>query len=277
MEKTHLLIIDPQNDFCDPKGSLSVQGAEDDMNRLADFIRSKGDKIGKISVTLDSHRLYDVAHPLFWIDSSGKQPDPFTIITKDDVENGVWTTKVPSKQKDMLDYVTALETNQRYPLLIWPPHCLIGSWGYSVFPSLFDALQEWEAKHVRAVTFVTKGSNPYTEHYSAVKADVPYKGDPTTDVNVKFVQDVQEADNLLVAGEASSHCVLNTVKDIADEFGDANIPKLVMMTDCMSSVAALPGADFPQIAQDFIDEMSARGMRTTTSTTWMEKSQSAVN
>ena len=24
----HLLVIDPQNDFCDPKGSLFVQGAE---------------------------------------------------------------------------------------------------------------------------------------------------------------------------------------------------------------------------------------------------------
>lgn len=275
MEKTHLVIIDPQNDFCDPKGSLFVQGAEEDMNRLADFIRSNLDKIGKISITLDSHRLIDVAHPIFWVDSSGNNPAPFTIITKDDVENGVWTTKIPSKQKDMLDYVTALETNQRYPLCIWPPHCLIGSWGNNIFPDLFSALQEWESKKVRAVEYVTKGSNPFTEHYSAVKADVPYKGDPTTDLNVKFIQDIQDADNVLVAGEASSHCVLNTVKDIADEFGESNISKLVMMTDCMSPVAAVPGVDFPQIAQDFIDDMKSRGMRTTESNTWMRKSSSA--
>lgn len=38
MQKIHLLIIDPQNDFCSPDGSLYVHGAEQDMQRLADFI-----------------------------------------------------------------------------------------------------------------------------------------------------------------------------------------------------------------------------------------------
>jgi len=31
----HLLIIDPQNDFSNPQGSLFVPGADDDMKRLA--------------------------------------------------------------------------------------------------------------------------------------------------------------------------------------------------------------------------------------------------
>mgnify|MGYP000591819852 FL=1 len=30
-----LVIVDPQNDFCDPKGSLFVDGAVDDVRRLA--------------------------------------------------------------------------------------------------------------------------------------------------------------------------------------------------------------------------------------------------
>jgi nicotinamidase-related amidase len=33
MVKSHLLVIDPQVDFCDPSGSLYVPGAEDDMGR----------------------------------------------------------------------------------------------------------------------------------------------------------------------------------------------------------------------------------------------------
>ena len=63
MESTHLVCIDPQNDFCHKNGSLSVSGADDDMNQLAAMIRRAGDKIGKISVTLDSHHIIDIAHP----------------------------------------------------------------------------------------------------------------------------------------------------------------------------------------------------------------------
>ena len=33
-----LLIIDPQNDFCDPNGALFVPGADEDMKRLASMV-----------------------------------------------------------------------------------------------------------------------------------------------------------------------------------------------------------------------------------------------
>ena len=33
-----LIIVDPQNDFCDKNGSLYVDGADDDMNRLAAMV-----------------------------------------------------------------------------------------------------------------------------------------------------------------------------------------------------------------------------------------------
>ena len=41
---THLIVIDPQNDFCDPKrGALYVKNAEKDMEALAEFITRRGD------------------------------------------------------------------------------------------------------------------------------------------------------------------------------------------------------------------------------------------
>jgi nicotinamidase-related amidase len=131
---THLLIIDPQNDFCDPQGALFVPGADQDAARLADLINRLGNKIDDIHTTLDSHRVIDVAHPIFWINSKGEHPQPFTIISKDDVVNGVWTTTNPAWRQRAIDYVTTLETNARYPLCIWPPHCLIGTWGHAVMP-----------------------------------------------------------------------------------------------------------------------------------------------
>ena len=40
--QTQLLIIDPQVDFCDPAGALSVAGADQDMKRLAGDGRAAG-------------------------------------------------------------------------------------------------------------------------------------------------------------------------------------------------------------------------------------------
>mgnify|MGYP003665380095 CR=1 FL=1 len=74
--KIHLLIIDPQNDFCNPNGSLYVPGADEDVKRLAGLVHRMKDKIDDIHVTLDSHRKVDIAHPIWWKDASGAHPGP---------------------------------------------------------------------------------------------------------------------------------------------------------------------------------------------------------
>ena len=51
--KARLLIIDPQNDFCDiPGAALPVAGANADMTRLAALMKQARDKLGDITVTL---------------------------------------------------------------------------------------------------------------------------------------------------------------------------------------------------------------------------------
>ena len=62
-----LLLIDPQNDFCDiPGAALPVVGANEDMNRLAAFIDRVGGSLSAIHVTLDAHHPVDIAHPSWW-------------------------------------------------------------------------------------------------------------------------------------------------------------------------------------------------------------------
>lgn len=259
-KKIDLVIIDPQVDFCDPRGSLFVPGADRDMKNLSAMIKRVGKKLNDIHVTLDSHHCMDIAHPRFWKDSAGNNPDPFTRITIKDVENGKWTTAIPSLTKRGLDYVKALDTNGRYPLVIWPYHCLIGSDGYKVYPELFDVLFEWEKNEMAQVGYVTKGSNIFTEHYSAIQADVPDPSDPSTQLNTGLIGTLEEADIILVAGEASSHCLANTVRDIATNFSNADyVKKLVLLEDATSPV---PG--FEQLADDFLKEMKAKGMQVTT-------------
>lgn len=257
--KVQLLVIDPQKDFCDPNGSLSVKGADADMDRLAVMLKDRGHKFDDIHVTVDSHHLFDVAHPSYWVDSNGKNPSPFTLISVDDVENGVWTPSVPSLYRRSLDYVKALATNNRYQLCVWPVHCQIGSEGHNVMPDLLDALSEWESKP-RIVDFVTKGSNPFTEHYSGVKAEVEDPKDPSTQLNTRLIKSLQEADMIAVAGEALSHCLRCTVQDIADAFGDDSyVSKITLLTDASSSVGG-----FEQLGDDFVRDMTKRGMKLST-------------
>jgi nicotinamidase-related amidase len=272
-KKVHCLIIDPQNSFCVADGpitdeakktryhgTLVVPGALADMERLAKMINRVRTKLADIHVTLDSHHLVDVAHPIFWRDNKGSHPGPFTIISAKDVETGVWSPVVVSLYKRMLAYVQGLEKNGRYPLCIWPPHCLIGTWGHNVVDCLSDALLEFESEEFAVIDYVTKGSNIYTEHYSAVVADVPDPEDPGTQLNTRLVDTIMEADIIAVAGEAGSHCLRHTVTDIANAFGDDKyIQRIVLLTDATSPV---PG--FEKQQADFIKEMTARGMQLST-------------
>ena len=109
------------------------------------------------------------------------------------------------------------------------------------------------------VDYVTKGSNFWTEHYSAVQADVPDPNDPDTMLNTRLIETLERADIILLAGEARSHCLANTVRDIADNFGEENIKKMVLLSDATSDV---PG--FENLGESFVDEMVKRGMQIST-------------
>lgn len=265
--KVHLLIIDPQNDFMDMDGAaLPVPGAVEDMQRVAELINRVGYKLADIHVTLDSHRLIDIAHPTMWMDQDGNQPAQFTIITADDVENGIWVPRRQALRQRSLEYVRQLEAGGKYPLCIWPAHCLIGTQGHNVQEDLDAALQRWSDKEFAMVDYVTKGSNSWTEHYGALMAEVPDPTDPGTAFNTDFLQILAEADIVAVAGEALSHCVKETVNQITNNIGEEHIKKFHILTDCTSPVAAVPGGpDFPQIAEDWLKEMEARGMQLRTS------------
>jgi len=129
---TQLLVIDPQNDFCDlPEGwcpgglrpSLPVAGAHADMQRLAQWIRREGERLDAITVTLDSHQRYDIAHPAFWQQGDGSEVVPFTPITAAQVRVGVFRPRNAGALQRSLDYLDALEANSRYTLMVWPVTC----------------------------------------------------------------------------------------------------------------------------------------------------------
>lgn len=259
-KKVCLLVVDPQYDFCDPGGKLSVKGADKDMERLATMVKRSQRDLDEIVATCDMHRSLHVAHPIWWKDKNGTHPTPFTMINEEDVigDDPKWRATNPGYQARSVEYVKSLKTNGRYVLCIWPPHCLIGSIGASIYPPLFEAFCEWEQQFA-AVNYVTKGSNIFTEHYSAVQADVFDPEDPWTGLNTDLIKTLQDMDVIAIAGEASSHCVASTIKDIADNFGEDNVRKFLYLEDACSPVTS-----FEHLEKAFLDEMTGRGMQVST-------------
>ena len=254
-QRIHVLGIDWQVDFCSPTGNLYVAGADADSQRMAKFINRVGPRIEMFHMTLDSHQEVHIAHPIMWRGRDGAHPAPFTTITVDDVRAGTWRASDPMRQAWYLQYVESLKANARYDLMIWPPHCLIGQPGHNIMPEISAALSNWSKSRLRMVNYVTKGSHPDTEHYSAMQADVPVPTDPSTKLNTNFLKFLQRADRLIITGQASSHCVANTVRDIAANFSSDEVRKFTIVKDLMSPVPPAKG-----LADKFLVDMAAMGV-----------------
>lgn len=267
--KIHLVIIDPQNDFCDlpedyrPLAStvpaLPVAGAHADMQRLAALIEQGGAGLGAITVTLDSHQHVDIAHPTFWRQGDGSAVPPFTPISAADVAAGRYRPRLAEALPRVRAYLEALEANGRYVHMVWPVHCEIGSWGHNVHDDVRRAYNRWEEARVGIVSKVLKGSNPWTEHYSALKAEVPVADDPATQLNLALVDRLRQADRVLIAGEAGSHCVKATTEHLVENFAAAELGKLVLLSDCMSPVAG-----FEAQYAGFLADMRRQGVQIAT-------------
>ena len=241
-----LLLIDPQNDFYDhPPGTgrmpaLPVTGACLDMHRVAAFLKDTMiARIGAIVVTLDSHAAYGIERPGFWEKADGTPIDAFTQITAQQLKDGDVRTVDPELRLMARSVLDELEEQGKYTLMVWPRHCVIGTWGHTIYDQVAEAIATWEMSQKRIASRILKGTNPYTEHYSAVRAEVPLDMYPETQANVAFLEKLEpsghagEGDRIFVAGEASSHCVGATVRDIV-KLRPHLARRMTLLSDAMS-------------------------------------------
>ena len=258
-KKVALLVIDGQNDFCHPDGALYVPGAEKDMGRLADFVLRNQSKIEYIGLTQDSHLVIDISHPPFWEDKDGNQPNPFTIISVDDVKNGVWTPKFYPQAT--LKYIENLQEQGEFPHCIWPVHCIDGSSGAAIYPELMNAVITWSANQCKWHKIVKKGLHPLTEHFGVFQANIPIPGEEGTQLNDRLIKILNEFDVVYFAGQAKSHCVATSLKQ-AMKFDQTLAKKFVILEDCMSDVPGevAPNITFADLAKPIYDEAKALGI-----------------
>lgn len=303
-KRVDLFVIDGQNDFCasgnEPNdwpwpagkptaGALCVGGADEEANRVANMIKDLKDpvnkrnhRISRIHASLDSHHENDGSHNNSWKQKNGEMANPFQIVSHENVvnqdfipiiANGVFDGVPMSALDWALKYTKALDERGRNPLCLWPKHCLIGTWGQQVYKPLFDAYSEWCGTTKWIVNWITKGEWPFSEHYSALEADVPEPTRPDTYMNSGVINDAMNADISIWTGWAGSHCLRWTGLDGVNYFeptdeekakGATNkfITKCVFVEDASAPVGNVPGGpDFAQWRLDFLDEMSNRGAR----------------
>ncbi len=120
-------------------------------------------------------------------------------------------------------------------------------------------MQEWQAKTGKDVDWVLKGQDRDTEHYSAIRAEVERE----QRTNLKLLYGLSDNDELYVAGEASTHCVASTVRDMVNfhhSNKDMNIdPKRIrLLIDAMSPVPIVK-----DLEGQFFKDMTELGAVTT--------------
>jgi nicotinamidase-related amidase len=252
MSRTALLVIDAQNDFCDPAGNLYVENADRDMEKLGTFFDRNVEKISEIFMTADKHETFSIFFPSFWVDEKGYHPLPGTIITLEDVVNGKWNTSIFTCKDVALDYLRQLAVNSKKQLIIWPLHCIHETWGADFYPALYEKF----VNSKKTITIIEKGQSLFTENYSAVQAEVVDQKDIYSTPKMNFVKALNSFDEIYVAGEALSHCVAETLRHIFGYIKKEEVKKFVLLLNATSPVSG-----FEKFATEFVDWAIPLGMR----------------
>ena len=276
--RVHLLLIDMQRDFCFPEGNLFVggrsgRGAMDDSDRVVQFVYRNLGLITEITCTLDTHFPHQIFFPAFWLDRNGDPPPAHSVITTVALENGdfrpnpemagwLCNGNVRWLEEHVAFYCRELEKAGKYTLYLWPPHCLLGSPGHT----LAGVVEEARLFHAYARGakngIEIKGGNALTENYSVLSPEVldRHDGKPLAQRNSALLERLLEADAVVIAGQAASHCVKSTIEDLLGQIeavDRALAKKVYILRDCMSAVAVPDAANPGSFVFDFTDEAEA--------------------
>ena len=237
-----------------------MPNAYEDSVRITNMIEDNAGLFDEVIVTLDTHHPLHIAHSRCWYRNQRSEstiectwgegcgckgphyhPKPFTNITFKDVHEEGWLPTpglephYKCKTYDELvrwckDYTEKLSKNSKIDLTIWPEHCIKDTVGHRVVPNIKAALAKWEKVYSRKVCYVEKGQSCRTEMYSALVADVPVKNERSTQFNEKILVQLRLADVIVVCGQAMSHCVNRTVRDIIDNLHQ-DASKILLLKD----------------------------------------------
>ena len=280
-----LVAVDVQNTFCIPGFELFVAGRSgtgsvDDNRRLCEFLYWNLDAITQVVPTLDTHQAMQVFHALWLVDEEGRHPEPYTLISAEDVAVGRWQVDSGVAEALGLDldyarrhlayYTRALEESGKYRLTIWPYHAMLGGIGHALVPAVEEAIFFHTVARRSQPDFEPKGRAPLTEHYSVLGPEVTRgpDGEPLGERNSPLLEKLFAFDAVVIAGQAKSHCVAWTIDDLLGspyrERGLAE--KVYLLEDCTSPVVVPGVVDYTDEADTAFARFAEAGMHVVRST-----------
>lgn len=232
--KRLLLAIDVQNDFVD-HNDLKVPGAIGDVERITRFIYNNMGGISRIMCSLDTHVAQQIFHPCWWVNSEGEQPKSYTVITYDDVVANRWRpVSDPRKSNKYLEELKQASANKKQ-LCIWPYHCISGTDGATLENEFAKMVYFHSFARKSKPGLISKGTDPHSEMYGIIKPEYS----ENNFLNTSVLTAIEKFDEIYIVGEAASHCLMESVKQIAEHF--ANRPevtqKITILEDCTSPIA----------------------------------------
>lgn len=265
-EKIAVILVDYQHDFVDPGGALYVPGSQEDIARFLTWFYINAHRITSIYASLDTHLPFQIFFSSWWKNpETGEHPQPYTVVSVDDVTNKRW---VPAIQPDWsVRYVHQLQQQAKKELMIWPYHTMAGSLGHMLAAPISEAIAWHSAARKTQPTYLEKGRTIRTEYYGIFGAEIPDPEDPESSLNMILLDAVMKHDKVYMAGEAKSHCVLETARQLVGHFANdpAMLERFYFLKDCTSSVQH-PAIDFDALAEAELAAMARQGVQLVLST-----------
>jgi nicotinamidase-related amidase len=275
-----LLVVDAQNTFCMPEfelyvGGRSGTGAVDDSRRLCAFLYRNLQRITRVIPTLDTHQAMQIFHAVCLVDGNGKHPEPFTLVSVEDIEQGRWQFSPEVArglgidpgygQRHLLNYTRRLHASGKYDLTVWPYHSMLGGIGHALVPAIEEAIFFHSIARYSRPDFHVKGDNPLTEHYSVLGPEVTVgpDGQEIAGQDRALVETLLGFDAVIIAGQAKSHCVAWTIDDLLHgvlERDRSLASRVYLLEDCTTPVV-IPGAvDYTDAADAAFRRFADAGM-----------------
>lgn len=290
--KGHVILIgiDWQNDFVlpaqdqvapgEPYGSLSVPGAKQDIANWTRFIYDNYAKISRIMLSVDTHRPKQIFHRSAWRDWSngGSYVEPYTLITAEKIRDHTYDF-TGGEPKRAAECAQTLAEAGKGGIFIWPEHCIEGTLGWNPETELMQMVIFYSVVRDSKPIYLYKGRKLYSEMYGILEPEY----NPRKKVNWNILSLIVEhgddwcwyrqegkfkrptGNKIIIAGEAASHCVLESVRQILKYLDKGGMPEaaqnLYILEDCTSPVAG-----FEQQMQDAFDDFKRQGVNIVKST-----------
>ncbi|KAJ5748478.1 uncharacterized protein N7511_010174 [Penicillium nucicola] len=182
--RSALIVVDMQEDFCHPNGSLAVQGGREISSTINALLSKPG---------FDMRIATQDYHPSDHISFASNHPEPNN---KPFISTIKMQNPAPGKESEVKDQQ------------LWPVHCVADTFGAEIIPEI----------ELRRVNFaVQKGMHSLVEMYS-VFADAFGNRDPVINrqsvrMDVAAALTLMGINHVFVVGLAGDYCVKHTAMD----------------------------------------------------------------